>query len=460
MRTPIASVFIGFLLLAKFAGAQQLPPLLSMRMDEDYSYLANDSLRHDFYTHLKFVPLSANRSAYLSFGGEARLQRGFFRNEDWGSVGLGANDFLLQRYDLHADLHVGKHFRVFAQVRSALEDGRKDGPRPIDEDQLNVQNAFADVVVGTAERGTLLVRVGRQELFYGSQRLIDVREGPNLRLSFDGARASWKKRAWQVDGFLFSQINVRTGRWDNKDPLEPNLWGVYAVRSNAQNNRGVDLYYLGYARDAGLFEEPPQRERRQSFGVRWWRMGAGFDYDFEGVYQFGKYGSGPISAWTLSSSIGWQGTSSIQPFLGLKTDVISGDNNFGDGKLQTFNPLYPKGGYFGFDPQIGPVNLFDIHPYFSCQLTEKFSMEADVIFNWRYSLEDGVYRPSGAIARNGHGVPQRYVGTAYLFRALYQFNRFFDIDGGIQIFDTGPFLNAIGNNRNASLANVRTVFKF
>ena len=37
-------------------------------------------------------------------------------------------------------------------------------------------------------------RVGRQELEYGSGRLIDVREGPNVRLSFDGFKVLSKHR--------------------------------------------------------------------------------------------------------------------------------------------------------------------------------------------------------------------------------------------------------------------------
>jgi hypothetical protein len=50
--------------------------------------------------------------------------------------------------------------------------------------------------------------------------------------------------------------------------------------------------------------------------------------------------------------------------------VISGDGRLNDGKLGTFNALYPKAGYFGFDPQVGPANLIDIHPFFIQQINK------------------------------------------------------------------------------------------
>ena len=42
------------------------------------------------------------------------------QNEDWGERSLG-NDVFLQRYNLHADLHLGDRFRIFGQLRSGLK---------------------------------------------------------------------------------------------------------------------------------------------------------------------------------------------------------------------------------------------------------------------------------------------------------------------------------------------------
>ena len=86
---------------------------------------------------------------------------------------------------LYADLHYGPHVRTFLELKSGINSWRAGGPRPIDEKRLDFQAGFLEVG-GATSWGSIQVRAGRQELEYGSGRLVDVREGPNVRLSFDG----------------------------------------------------------------------------------------------------------------------------------------------------------------------------------------------------------------------------------------------------------------------------------
>jgi hypothetical protein len=57
--------------------------------------------------------------------------------------------------------------------------------------------------------------------------------------------------------------------------------------------------------------------------------------------------------------------------------VIGGDALFGDKKLQTFNPLFPRGGYFGLASLICPANLFDIHPSLTLELKNNLYIDMD-----------------------------------------------------------------------------------
>ena len=50
-------------------------------------------------------------------------------------------------------------------------------------------------------RNWIKFRAGRQEMEYGSGRIIDVREGPNVRLSFDGFKVKTGIGSWQIDCF-------------------------------------------------------------------------------------------------------------------------------------------------------------------------------------------------------------------------------------------------------------------
>ncbi len=450
------TALLFFLLMVSAAQAQSFKLL---RYDENYENL-KDSTRN-FYENLKFVPLNKEKDLYLSFGGEARFEYVDFNNEDWGRLNIGHNNFLLQRYDLHADIHLGKTFRVFAQLRSALQDGRVNGPRGIDEDQLNVQNLFLDAKIWQKDDKKIIIRAGRQELDYGSGRLISVREGPNARLYFTGGKIMYSSARFTIDGFAMMADTIYNGVFDNKMSKELNLWGAYSkiIFPKAGN---LDLYYIGIRRDESLFEEGIAPERRHTVGGRLWKYGGGFIYNLEAAYQFGTFGSGNINAWTASADVGYSfENTKFKPTINLRNDYISGDKKEGDGNLQTFNPLYPKGGYFGFSPQVGPVNLIDIHPYATLDLLPTLKMQVDVVFNWRYSLQDGVYRPSGTLNLQGGDSTERYIGTAYLANFSYSVNKYISVVSGIQYFKTGAFINdIIPNSKDGVFFNARLGFKF
>jgi len=178
MKTVI--VIHLFVLFCSVIYAQSIPAFKQLRYEEDYSYLKQDSSRN-WYTTTKFDPLSKNRNTYLSFGGDIRYQYQWFKNENWGESPQDNDGFVLTRYLAHADFHAGSHFRTFVQLQSSFANGRVTQPSPVDENQLDLHQAFTDIAFTLPNKQTLTFRVGRQELLYGSQRLVAVREGPNNR---------------------------------------------------------------------------------------------------------------------------------------------------------------------------------------------------------------------------------------------------------------------------------------
>ncbi|KQM76318.1 hypothetical protein ASE74_19925 [Pedobacter sp. Leaf216] len=429
-----------------------------MRYDEDYSNL-KDSDRN-FYNTLKFLPLSANKKVYFSFGGELRAEYGGKINEDW-IKSQGYNQSFLQRYSLYTDLNIGTRLRFFAQVNSALENGSKYGPSPVDEDQLAVQNLFAEYRILKDSTQKLAIRVGRQEINYGSGRLISVREGTTVRQYFTGAKLMYKTPRFTVDAFVLAADEVNFGVFDNHTNHQANLWGAYS-NLNIQQGGNFDFYYLGIRRDNAKFEEGIEKEIRHTLATRYWKGGGGFIYNLEAAYQFGKFGNGNINAWTMAIEFGYTfEDTKFKPSLNLRNDYISGDKKAGDGKLQTFNPLYPKGGYFGFNPLIGPSNLIDLHPYLTLKITDKLSAQADVVFNWRYSLNDGIYRPSGNFNTAGSLSNHRFIGTTYLLSADYKFNNNLSFSCGGQYFKVGGFIkDLVPLNDNSKFFNAQVSYKF
>lgn len=431
-------LLVSLLMSVKLSNAQNFKLL---RFDEDHSAL-KDSTR-TFYDKFKYLPLSKSGRTYVSFGGELRAEVDRAMHEDWGARNVGRNVFLLQRYQLHADLHLNDRIRIFGQLRVGLENGRKNGPRPIDEDQLNVQNLFIDVIPYNGKDNKMSIRLGRQELQYGSGRLLDVREGPNLRLYFDGAKIAYSSQKWNLDAFIMAAPMIKPGILDNPINRKSSLWGIYSTHVAAKR-LNIELYYLGINRAEVGFDDGVAAESRHTIGTRIWANGDELLYNVEIGYQLGKFGASAIRAWGGSVDFGYRFANlNGAPTIKFRSDFISGDNHKGDGKLGTFNALYPNGGYFGMNPQAGPGNLLSCHPNLTLSPGKKFILSLETVFYWRQSLQDGIYRPDGSLSLSSSNSNSRYIGTSYISTASWQISKFLNYNLGMQYFKTGNFINDV-----------------
>jgi hypothetical protein len=144
-----------------------------LRENDDWSFLADPSLQSDFWDPIKYVPLACE-ACYVSLGGEIREAFEQVGNDNWGKQRY-TNTFLLERYMLHSDWHLGEDFRVFIQLKSGLEDFRADGARPIDEKKLDIEAAFLD-----PKRQSLGSKPSSQALSGGTLLSTEI-AGPDLR---------------------------------------------------------------------------------------------------------------------------------------------------------------------------------------------------------------------------------------------------------------------------------------
>src|ERR1043166_2340550 len=286
-------------------GAEQ-PAFQTLRYNEDWSALRDSAPRTHFLDSAKYIPLSPNADWYLSFGGEARLKYELYTEPVFNQKPADENGFLLQRYLVHADLHATPYFRVFGQLQSSLEDFRNGGPRPSDRDDLDFHQAFLDVRVPLPHDDSVPLRGGRQEMAYGSQRLISARESPNNRLAFDAARVLARFGEWQADAWLGQPVEIDTGIFDDQRISETTFWGAY-VTGPVQFVPGLraDFYYLGLSRENARFARGTANETRHSLGTRLFGKQGALDWNFEFVGQFGSFGDADILAWTAASDTGW-----------------------------------------------------------------------------------------------------------------------------------------------------------
>ena len=445
------------------AGDAPLHPRFELsRQDEDWSVLRDPALRTDAFDTVKFIPLNRDGSSWLTLGGEARERYEYFDNFNWGKGPQDDNGYLLQRYMIHADAHIGENFRVFTQFKSGLEDGRNGGPRPTDRDEFDAHQLFADVRVPFDEKDSLTLRVGRQELSFGTQRLVSVRESPNVRQSFDGARATLRWNEWQFDAFATRPVETKTGVFDDGPDPHSKFWGFYSVAPFPLLAGGkADFYYLGVERDSARFDQGTARELRHSIGTRLWGNHSGWDWNFEFVYQFGTFGDGHISAWTAASDTGYTfAHAPWTPRLGLKADVTSGDRNPNDKDLQTFNPLFPKGAYFSETALIGPQNHIDVHPGIELHPTRTVTLNADADFFWRESTHDGVYNVGQTVARSDGNGGSSYIGSQATAQIEWRLQRHLTWTANYAHFFAGAFLHENPPDKDVNYFSTWITFRF
>lgn len=440
--------------------AQTYPDFKPMRFDENYSVLQKDTVKKNWYKTMKYMPLSNSGATYLSFGGEVRYQYFYAKNEKWGDDPVDNDGYILNRFLLHADLHASKYFRAFVQLQSSNASGRID-PSPVESDPLEVHQGFIDVNILSDNNKQLLFRAGRQELSYGSQRLVAVRDGPNNRQSFDGVKAIAGFANYRADLFYSHYVVAQDGIFDDYSNQKRQFWGSYFVINKVPAIKNIDLYYLGYERANANFDDASGKELRHSVGTRIWGKYDNWRYDAEAVYQFGNVDTKDIKAYTVSLNTGYRFTSVVlHPEFGFKVEVISGDKTAGDNELGTFNPLFPRGAYFGLASVIGPSNLVDFHPSLNLELAKNLEWVIDYDMFWRYSSQDGIYGPNTAMIYPGDATDAKEIGKQLESEIIYQPNQYLYFRVEATWFQAGDFLKASSAGKNMFFTGVTMQVKF
>ncbi len=355
--------------------------------EENYQALRDESKRQDVYDRLHYIPLGSESSnRFLSIGGQERQWYESFSTPPLGNGSDDPNGYLLQRYMLHLDLHLSDRVRVFVKFKGDLENGRVGGPRPdIDEDRGDLNQAFAEITLARTHRGVLTLRVGRQEMVYGSGRLVDMREGPNVRRPFDGAKLTYCSTNWRVDSFAARPVVNRLDDFDDIPAHQTAFAGVYGTRQlPAFHHSGVDAYYFAFDQKQSLYARGIGREQRHTVGARLWRVSEGWDYDWEVVEQFGRFGSRGIQAWGVSTNTGYNFSGAQwHPRLGLKSGIASGDSGASDRDLGSFNPLFASLHYFGEEGLAGPSNFYDLRPELELHPRKNVRVSLNSDWFWR-----------------------------------------------------------------------------
>lgn len=341
--------------------------------------------------------------------------------------------------------YVEDNWQARVQLGVHAENGKAGGPGRTDRGALDVQQAY-----WRWQRGGFHLQLGRQEAGYGSSRLLSVRDGPNIRLAFDGARAGWKGRLGTLDLMALRPLENRPGAFDDRGERGAHLWGAYATTARGRGPGQWDLYLLDYRREGARFAAGSGTERRQTLGARWFGQAGALDWNTELVAQGGELqtvaGTLDVRAWTLATDTGWRWTERpLQPRLGLKADIASGDGNLRDGRVGTFNALIPKSAYFSEASLLAPANLMDVQPTLTLRLRDAVTTELGVQMAWKHRRADAGYTtPAPLLALPGSAGGARRIGTQYKSETRWQASEHWQWQLQLAWVDAGPALKQAG----------------
>jgi hypothetical protein len=440
------------------------PPYALLRQDEDYSYLQDSTCRRDSLDPIKFISLGSQKDQYLTLGGEVRQWYELFRNANWGVGPQDRDGYLLQRVSTYADWHLGDGVRVFGQLASATELGRNGGPRPVDEDRLWVEEAFAEFKVPVFSDTQVAFRLGRQEFEFGSGRFVDVREGPNVRRAFDGFSSVVDGDSGRATAFIVQPVLNGPQVFDDPTDTRTTFWGVYATKLLPSMSGGLDLYYLGINNHQATFDRGTGDENRHTLGARAFGRRGDWDYDWELTYQAGSFAGLPISAYSFATDTGYTLKSvRFLPRVSLKAGATSGDGGSGSSHFGTFSPLFPSGIYFGQAAISlnGPSNMLRLGVSLQGYLSESVQLGIDYDWFWRNSLYDGVYGLGVNLLRTGMESRERYIGSQLSASLVWHATRHVDLSVAYAYFAAGPFITeSTTPGRDVQYTSALVKFKF
>lgn len=316
----------------------------------------------------------------ISLGGETRFRYHNERNFR-GSNGLTGNDdnFWLSRQRLYADWRITDDVRVYGELLDANSSGETFQPLRIEENDLDIQNLFADLTLFDGGNSSLTMRIGRQELLYGAQRTVAPLDWANTRRTFEGVRGLYQRGDFSLDTFWTRPVNVVPKSEDRSDEKE-DFFGAYATMKNTSAGT-LEAYYLGYNSDNTSAN--PSLDRNFTYHTLGGRTSGKTDgdllYDFEGAYQFGDNNTDKShSAGFVALGLGRKLASTpLQPTIWGWYDYASGEDDFGeasigDGGYHHLFPLAHK--YIGFMDLFGRRNLHDINTKIITPLGDRVTM--------------------------------------------------------------------------------------
>jgi hypothetical protein len=443
--------------------------------------------------------------ASWDFGVQTRLR--YEMKENGGFVGGAgsANDFRKNGVDndnsyllYRVKPRIGythEWFSVFLEGRMSGSTGDDRNPNPESDGPIDLHQAY--VTVGNHKEFPFSLKVGRQELSYGDERLIGAFNWNNIGRVFDAAKVRWQN-PWFGADFFASRVIIPD---DNNFNL-PNdydwFFGMYASTKKIPKQT-TEFYLLSRNTSPksptvnglglpALLNGPSARDIYTA-GVRLkstpGELG-NWDYSGEFMGQYGHFNDPllPVAsrslehrAYALFAGGGYTWAQATwTPRLGLEYNLGSGDSNPNDGRHETFENLFPTNHkFYGYMDFFSLQNIHNLRLTTSVKPLPRLTLLAEAHAFWLADTHDSLYTVAGArrggigpTPGNGYGINstyKSYVGSEIDLIATYAVSPWATLELGYGHFFHGDYIRQTFSNpafgsTDADYVYIQTNFSF
>jgi hypothetical protein len=369
--------------------------------DADFRYLDDPKNKDfDYADPLNRIHLGDNW--LFSTGGELRDR---FMDEKHSRLTFRDNDYDLLRARVYGDLWYKDTFRIYVEFISAGSIWQDLLPAPIDVNKADFQNLFVDLKLADIDGYPAYVRVGRQEMLLGSQRLVSPLDWANTRRTFQGISAFRQGEKFDATLFWLQPVVPDPNRLDSVDNNQnfAGLWTTY----RPQKGTFLDAYYLFLDNTSRLTASGISRApfNIHTIGTRYAGDRNHFLWDTELAVQLGRLQNRDIVAGMATVGGGYNFASApMNPTVWLYYDYASGSRDPNSGTYTTFNQLFPFGHYYlGFADQVGRQNIHDLNAHLYFYPQNWLTVNLQYHHFWLDQAGDALYNAGGNPIRRSIG---------------------------------------------------------
>lgn len=396
----------------------------------------------------------------LKISGQVRVRPEFRRNLTQAIPNvpgpLEENTSVLLRSRIGLEYSPVEHIGFFIQGQDSRDFGEEAAALPTpagDDEGMDLHQGYIDIT--NIANKPYNIRVGRQEVKLGDERLLGAVNWSNVGRSLDGIVLSYEPERWGIKAL--AAITDRTGVSNVGDGQY--LAGLYATWKKYPHGV-LDGYYLVLQDNNGATGAAAGTGDTLSIHTVGTRIKAkydsGFDYDIESAVQFGKFGSNSVMAFAEHGRTGYTFKTKINPRVGVEYNYATGDN-VASAKYTKFNNLLPTNhAKYGLMDLATWSNMHDGAVSVSVA-PGKWQVGLDyhmLMADKNTSASDTFLGYAG-----GAGLG-KLAGHEVDLSAKWVMNKYFDVQSGFSHFIPGAFLKNQGMTTSSDLFFLQTQAQF